>query len=238
MVTPVSADGEIEIETLPPGWKTAAVTYLGREGGKKTTVQIIDLTANPPLQYWHDPVHMIARKCMGLVIGIPFFAAFSMVFLSVRTVTLVVGTLVHSVSMVWQEKSWASLKRLFVHWTFGLAEIALRGSWDVIKVPFLSVAMQLCCIYGFFSPLRGRALAGRVEYFMRGSVRAYDLCHMKECQPALIDFMTNKDSRYCVYWAYCFQPVAPARVGGKVLKIEYLPENSVITKKKMLQDLS
>lgn len=217
----------IEIEQLPDGWETAWVTYKTSGGEQRRSIQIIDLKAKPPMQYFHDAMRTISIKCALLVLAIPFFATVNMTFHAVRTLILVLGTLARTVQHVFQAKNWGDVSERFVDWTRDTSEIILRGSWDFVKLPFLAVKMQLCCVYGIFFPLEGRVLAGNAERAIRGADRSHDLRRFDDATPALIELFMNKDSQHCFYWALCFQPIGPAVIQGNVLQVETLKPGRV-----------
>jgi hypothetical protein len=224
---PSDAAEAVSIEQLPSGWETAVVTYNTKEGPRRS-VHIIDLRTNPPMQYTHDSMRTISLKCAGLVLGIPFFACLNIVFHCIRTVALVIGTFGRSTICLIQERSFESLKRLWVDWTHAVPEILCRGIWDIVRLPFLALEMQLCCLYGIFFPLSGRVLAANAERALRGSDRSNALQHLKDSSVGMTDLLTNKDSKYCFYWAFCFQPIAPLILGKNVTAVEYLTGPSTL----------
>jgi len=231
MSAPISAtegsSGSAVIEELPEGWATAWVTYTTSKGVRQRSIQIIDLRTNPPMQYFPDTMRTISIKCALLVFAIPLFTLVNMAFHVVRTFVLVVGTFGRMVYYSVHAKNLSEICGRIADWTCDTSEILLRVSWDCVRVPIMAVAMQLCCVYGIFSPLEGRVLAGSAERILKGSTRSHDLRRFSDYTPALKDLFMNKDSQYCFFWAICFQPLGPAVVRDNVLHVEYLKAGRV-----------
>ena len=223
----------IEIEELPTGWETAKVTYRTKKGEIKASIQIIDTRSVPPIQYWHDSMRSISIKCALLVMAIPFFAIANMTFNLVCTTALVIGTLGRSFCFGINPRNWGVVDRICVECFHETIEIIAQGGCDFIRLPFLALKMQLCCLYGIFSPLQGRLRVGETERELKGSSSPKDLMHAiamrkKDLRSypdtigALVDLFTNKNSEYRLYWAFCFQPVGLAIVQDPVLRMDWL----------------
>ena len=220
-MTAITSD-KIEIEELPLGWDTARVTYKTKEGLVKTSIQIIDHRKDPPLQFRHDSMRLISIKCALLVLGIPLLALMTTFVYGLRAMTLVITTFGRLVCALTQARNWGDVKRISFRMLTDLPSILCQTSLETIRLMGLAFIMEIYCLYGILCPLQGRALAGQVERDMRGSDRSHSLLTVSDWQTALKDFFTNKDSKYCQYWAICFQPIAPAVVKDPVLKIEPL----------------
>ena len=216
------SDAPVEIEQLPPGWATARVTYQAREGIERRSIQIIDLRTDPPMQYMHDSMQTISIKCALLVAAIPLFALDNALFHVVRIVSLELVTLGHFGKSLLEVNSLEDFFEKSICWIRDASDILCKVVWDLIRLPFLALEMQFCCLYGIIFPLPGRALVGIAERALKGSDRSYDLRRFEEPTPSIIDLLTNKDSPYCLFWAFCFQQVGPAEISGKVLQVEYL----------------
>ncbi|HEV7736439.1 MAG TPA: hypothetical protein VGO47_03590 [Chlamydiales bacterium] len=221
------SSGSSVIEELPEGWKTAWVTYTTSKGVRQRSIQIIDLRTNPPMQYFPDTMRTISIKCALLVFAIPFFTLLNMAFHVLRTIVLVLGTFGRMVQYSLQAKDLGALCGRIVDWTCDTSEILLRGGWDFVRVPIVAVGMELCCVYGIFAPLEGRAMAGSVEKILKGSTRSHDLRRFSDYTPALKNLLMDKDSPYCLFWAICFQTLGPAVVKDNILNVEYLKPGRV-----------
>jgi hypothetical protein len=222
------ASDRIEIEELPTGWETARVTYRNKKGEEKTSIQIIDHRTDPPLQYRRDPMRLISLKCALLVLAIPLFTVLSGVGYCARAISLVVCTLGRLLYSLILARSWGDVKRIGFKLLSEPATLLCQAAGDTIRLVGLAFVMMVYCVYGILFPLHGRALAGQVERLIRGSDKSNSLLQSDHLMADLKDFLTNKDSKYCQYWAICFQPIAPAVVKGSVLKIEKLRPGTVI----------
>jgi hypothetical protein len=226
-----SGSEQIKIENLPPGWQTAIITYQTKKGETKRSVQIIDARNNPPILYWHDSMRNISIKCALLVMAIPFFALINIGCNLARRALLVIGTFASSMCTLMNPRNWGVVEQICNHWFHATAEILLQGGSELIHLPLLAFKMQLCCLYGIFFPLEGRLLAGEAERALKGCAAPTDLidairmrkkdlrCHPHTIE-ALVNLVTNKDSEFRFYWAFCFQPVGLAIIQDNVLKID------------------
>jgi len=229
------ASDSAEVEQLPEGFETANVTFRTGSGEKKTSIQIIDLRSKPPLQYVHNSMRLISIKCALLVLGIPFFAVATMFIYFARTITLVIGTFSRTIIALCHARSWSGVERICTDWLENTTEIILQSALDTLKVPYLALKMQWCCLYGIFYPLEGRTMAAEAEKGMKRVDRTKDLRCSKNLVSDLFRFFTDKDSQTCLYWAFCFQPIGPAVVQGNgtkrtnILRIETLrPRNKIV----------
>lgn len=220
----------VEIEQLPSGWETARVTFTTSSGEERKTIQIIDHTTILPMQYWHDSMHTISLKCASVVLALPFFAVANMTCSLVRMPVLIATTFGSFIQSAYNASDSGKVGRLFVEWTQDVMDILIQGTVDICKVPFYAVKMQLCCVYGIFFPMQGRKLAGQTERAWHGSERSYDLNYLKWPTTALEDLARNKNSPYCIYLAFCFQPIRPALVEANVSMIEILEPGTKVSK--------
>ena len=60
------------VEPLPKGWITAQVRFRHQDGREETRIEIIDLKTEK--RYLHEPLRMIAFKCVLLSLASPLYS--------------------------------------------------------------------------------------------------------------------------------------------------------------------
>lgn len=185
------------LETLPPGWNNARVTYSWH-GKEKRKIQILDSRSG--MLYMQEPMAITAFKCFLLTFAVPFY--------------FVGYTLLH-------------LLRLPLVTLCNCSPVAFfKQLWKIVKIPFHWIGMQFAALYGIFKPLEGRAVFGKVEKSLHdGKSRLEAVGYWKirfSCSKFFWMTLLNRQITHSLFIGFCMQSLAkiPDR---RITRVELLP---------------
>lgn len=191
-------------ETLPEGWRTYQVT-LGRDG--YTRLETFDEKRGD--RYVHEPMRMIAFKCVLLVLFTPVYLIGYLGFQFLRTPLTSGFVICQSLYRTGKNPSLPQMKQLGKDCFLTAPACFVRGMWAIVKAPFYAMALQGAALYGVFSPLEGRVWIGFLERNWHGTKGHRDdfsyLLKTSSLSRSTACSLLDKNFSHTLYLAFCMQ---------------------------------
>jgi hypothetical protein len=196
-------EGGLDTE-VPEGWERKTVQFRHRDGTLETRVEIIDLETKQ--RYLNEPLVQTAFKCLGIVIGLPFFTAGYIAYQAVRATSIAVTTLYRATRSLFQD---SSLVRVAIDLAFEIPATLIQAVWNSVQAPLYAFPMALAALIGIVLPLQGRVYVGAIEKAWKGGTPIQmDPWHRGDTDDrdrACTTLFTDRNAPYVFYLAACFQ---------------------------------
>ncbi len=162
--------------------------------------------------YNGDDPCVIRIKCALILTALSFYTVGNIVWRSVQlpldVTRVALGAIDHLVKDIQQSR--ASASTFTREFFFDSSKKAAEDVWEVLRVPFLAIAVAATASLGLISPYEGRKYEAKVErIWQHGAARSEDVrrVHHPSSTSCLEGFFRTMEKANAFYLAYCFQPV-------------------------------
>lgn len=203
----MSAVATNPIEELCCPAESWQIGKIFKDGSKIGHYEVIDIRSNK--RYRNEEWSLISTKCGLLFCGTMLFSAIritcSVVKLPFNVLSIPIEEAVYLV------RGKTCLSRCLKNIPTRLITGTLNNIWNIVRIPFYSVALQISALIGVFCPFEGRKYYSNIEKSLNHGVtrkndlfRLYDKGIYSPVKLALKSLIDTENT-YPYYLAYCFQ---------------------------------
>lgn len=196
--------GPIEhpVEVLPAGWETRKVWIQHTNQVIENRLEIVEIATGR--RYQHEPLCLIANKCMALFLGGQFYGLVYVLWHFLRAPLAATTLLFRAVRETLDHPKLRQILQIFSVLFWRAPVIFIENILAALRAPYFALRIELAGVYGYFYPLKGKLLIEEIEKSLHHRERREDQAHFTGTYSQKIwRGLTDPENRMTLLLAYC-----------------------------------